>query len=205
MHDNNNTNTEENLTEILHELNAKIADDSAGSKITLGEMLKLMHTKGIILCILILALPSFFPGLLPPFPSILAIPMILLAWQLVIRKNSIALPKFIANIGLKRKIMGTILTKFIYYLDKLPQRRNGNKFIAHGKTETIIGIMIIIFASIMFIPLPLTNFLPSVGTAIVALGVLKQAKSYVIVGSIIGFVGVIVGLSAVTGVIFLAT
>lgn len=207
MNDTNNDqeHKEEDLVSILRELNAKISDHSNGAKITLGELLSLMHTKGIVLCILILALPSFFPGLLPPFPSILAVPMMLLAWQLVIRRDSIYLPRFIARVPLGRKVMTTIITKFVYYLNKLPQRRDASPFIPEGRMESVIGAMIILFAMMMFIPLPFTNFLPSVGTAFVALGLLKQSRLYALVGAAIGFIGVFVALAAVAGLVSLAT
>lgn len=189
------------LVEILEELNERIGDTRHGSKIRLGELLGLMHEQGIALCILILALPSFFPGLLPPFPSFLAVPMALLGYQLVQQRERIWLPQFIARMPLGRKIMVTMIRKFIYYLNKLPVRKNDTPFILYGRNETVIGLTIMLYAAIIFIPLPMTNFMPSVGAGFVMLGCLKQSRFYATIGLVIGYIGVVVGIGAVVAVI----
>lgn len=195
----------DDLVNILHDLNARIGDNKSGEKIRLGELLALMHTQGITLCILILALPSFFPGLLPPFPSFLAAPMLLLGWQLVRQREQIWLPGFLYKMPLGRKIIVTMITKFIHYLNKLPVRKKDAPFILHGRNEVGIGLSIMLFACIIFIPLPLTNFLPSVGAAFVMVGCLKQSRFYTLIGLAIGYVGVVVGISAVVFGVLLVT
>lgn len=196
---------EEDLFKILEEINDKIDDLSNGPKISMGELLGLMKTKGISLCILILSLPSCFPGMFPPMPTIMAVPMILFAWQLVLRRHEIYLPKFLADMKVGRKSMGKILRNFIYYLNKLPMRKDAEPFIPGNQTESAIGVLVIIFASMMFIPIPFTNLLPSAGAGLLMLGMLKQSKLYALLGLVVGIVGVGVSIVTLMGVVWLAT
>ena len=189
------------LVHILEELNERIGDLSQGEKISLGELLGLMHAQGIALCILILALPSFFPGLLPPFPSFLAVPMALLGIQLMQQRDSIWLPSLLQNMKLGRKIIVSMIQKFVYYLNKLPMRKTDQAFILYGRNETLVGVSILIYAIIIFIPLPMTNFLPSVGAGFLMMGCLKQSRFYALIGFTIGYIGVLVGIAAVIAVV----
>lgn len=195
---------EEDLFKILEEINAKVEDRSDGDKISLGTLLGLMRTKGISLCILILSLPSCFPGMFPPMPTIMAIPMILLASQLVMRRHEIYLPAFMANMKVGRRSMGKILRNFIYYLNKLPMREEPVPFIPSDRMEMAIGIAVIVFASMMFIPIPFTNLLPSAGAGLMMLGMLKQSRLYAIIGFLVGILGIIVSLLTLLGVVWLA-
>jgi hypothetical protein len=199
------TPEQDDLGSILEGINKKIEDGSGDEKITMGELLGLMHTKGISLCILILSLPSCFPGMFPPMPTIMAIPMILFAWQLVLRRHSIYLPKFLANMKVGRKSMAKIIRNFIYYLNKLPSWKEEKPFIPSDAMEMAIGITVIIFAAMMFIPIPFTNMFPSAGAGLIMIGMLKQSKLYALIGLAVGMVGMVVSIFTLIGVVWLAT
>ena len=153
--------------------------------------------------ILIFCLPSCFPGLLPPLPSILAVPLAIISYQLMMDFPKPKLPKFIVNFSFKSKSISTVLDKSIWLFQKLEKAIKPRiPEVVDGFSERFMGFFLLVLSLSVAIPLPFTNFLPSVAMVFFALAIIEREGLFAIIGYIIGVIGIIVAISAVRLVIW---
>ena len=141
---------------------------------------------------LVLVLPNCVPVPIPPGGSTLfSIPLFFIAVQMLWGKNTPWMPRWLRGKSLEQ----TTIDKVVRIA--APRLRWVEKFLhprfsfTNSKTgERIVGFLWLIFAISIAVPLPMTNFLPGLGTLVMALGMLGRDGVIVSIGAIIGFIGV---------------
>ncbi len=170
-----------------------ITNHSSNDTMTLFEIKVALHERGFAFLMLLFALPLSIPIPVPPgYTTVLSIPLIIFSIQLILGMDSPWLPNWVGKRSIKRKTLAMVIEKtapILRKIEKLTRRRFPifNNMIG----EKIFSIISFICAISIAIPLPLTNFIPAQGIALMSFSILNQ-------DGIVGFLGI---LFSITGLL----
>ncbi|MCB1531568.1 MAG: exopolysaccharide biosynthesis protein [Alphaproteobacteria bacterium] len=171
------------ISELLQDLDSQLS----GEHVTLDEVLKGFHERGFGFFLFIFALPTALPLPGLGINLIIALPLLLLTAQQAMGRKTIWLPQSWKTKKIERKKISTMISKALPYMRKIEhliQPRLG--FVTQGLFSNIIGILGFIMALSVCLPVPLTNTVPSLGIAIMAVGVIMRDGLSVTIGALIG-------------------
>lgn len=179
----------ENLNETPR-LSTVIQDSKAlitGDHMTLKQIFDLFQDRGTAFMLFLVALPSALPVPAIGIFMIIGPPLIFLTFQQMIGCKVIWLPQWLQRKTLKSESFKTVLGKAIPLIQKI-EIFSKPRFTAltQGIAPSIIGLMGFIMALSVLMPIPLTNTVPSMGIAGMALGILMRDGLAVIAGAVIG-------------------
>ncbi|MCB9964788.1 MAG: exopolysaccharide biosynthesis protein [Rhodospirillales bacterium] len=181
--------TPRSLSQLLTDFSADLKENYSGATtISLSEIIAAFHERGFGVILFIFALPMALPLPVPPGINVLlATPLILLTAQQLIGRRDIWLPQKMRHKGLPAKGLIKMLDKSVPWIAKIEvliRPRLG--FLTQGLFSHLIGLCGLIMALTVCIPLPLTNTVPSMGIACMAIGVVMRDGLAVLSGIIIG-------------------
>lgn len=163
-----------------------------GERITLRMILNAVHERGFGFILFVIALPMALPLPVPPgVNTLLAAPLLILTAQQAIGRRTIWLPQKMLDKSISREKFQGMLRGSLPWLKRLEffiRPRLG--FITHGIFSNLIGVFGFIMACSVLVPLPLTNTAPSLGIALMALGVIMRDGLAVIAGALGGLLWV---------------
>ena len=130
--------------------------------IPLSELMNNLGSKGFGILLVFLSLPSALPIPAPGYSTPFGIAIALIALQLILGRSTLKLPKSLEKIEFKSGITQKILMSAIHFLDKTetfikprwPQMQNKT-------VEILTALTLILMATLMILPIPMTNTLPA--------------------------------------------
>lgn len=165
-----------------------------------GEILCRLRERGYGAMLILFGLPNCF--LLPlGMSSIAGLPLIFFGLQLVWGNPSPWLPEVLARQRLSSQVLWRI-DKTVSRLGNLCRERLRALTGAGG--AKILGVLVVVLALSITIPLPLTNFLPAVAITAIGLGMLNRDGALVLLGIAIGVFGLLVTLAVLFSLNYLA-
>ena len=180
------------LSEILQEL----ADDESRERVSIGDLLNALDDRAIGAMLFIFAFPNVLP--MPPGTSaILGAPLVFLAAQLAFNLDP-WLPGFIAKRSMLRvdfQMLIRRVTPWLMRAEKMLRPRASR--LALPPMEYVVGLVCLLMAISVVLPIPFGNMLPALSISMLALGVLER-DGYWIVG---GFVVAVISSVVVSGVV----
>lgn len=183
------TNTSEPVSQTLEKMADHYRDSS---RVTISQLLHGLRHRGFAVLMLVLVLPNCVPVPIPPGGStIFSIPLLFIAVQMLWGKSTPWMPKWLHSKSLEQSMIDKVVriaAPRLRWVEKFLHPRLN--FTNSKAGERIVGFLWLIFAISIAVPLPMTNFLPGIGTLVMALGMLGRDGIVVIVGAIIGFIGV---------------
>lgn len=189
MTDQNNVIT----TQVIEDLVNKTSSD----RVPIKDLVDAMDSIGFCLAIMIFAFGIIIP-LPPPFPSIISIPLVIFSMQMVAGYGSPKLPKRFSNLSVKRSVLAMLIKRSSPYIRKVEKILKPRlSFMTSAIAERIIGAFILIFASFILLPMPLSNFIPGLGILIISFGLLGKDGLVVILGIVVGVSGLAISITAV--------
>lgn len=196
-------NSSENIrsiSNVLTDLDAGLPED----RVSVSYLLEAFHERGFGFMLLILSIPMALPIPVPPgINVILASPLILLTAQQALGRRTIWLPETIKKRTVKSSKLRTVLSGSLPWFQRLEKIvRPRMEFMTRGVFSYFIGVFGLIMALSVCVPLPLTNTVPSLGIALMSVGVISRDGLAVIIGALIGLLWVF-ALTAI--IIFLGT
>lgn len=183
-----------------------IADTDGDGNITIQEVMRLLGDRAFGLAILVFSLPNSLPIPSPPgFSAITGIPIILIAVQLALGRSTPWLPPRVRKYHFSR-------TKFAHFLGKaLPYIRKVERFLhprlafmSSTAGERLSGLVFLLLAVMLSLPIPFGNFLPGVSMSIIALGLLERDGALMLGGIIGGLLASAFILTAIDVVVMTA-
>lgn len=169
------------------------------STVSLGDIVKALRARSFGLILLIFALPMALPVPVPPGINImLALPLLLLLGQQASGRITPWFPQSWLAKAISYKSLDDALRpaiKFLIFLERFTRPRL--RLLTRQQGRIAVGILGVILSLYICIPLPLTNSVPSMGIAIMALGLLMRDGLAVIAGALLG----LVWISLLTGAI----
>lgn len=172
----------------LSELIKDVQDKIPQHELSFSELLEAFHERGFGLILLLFALPMALPIPVPPGLNIaLATPLILLTAQQLYGRRTIWLPQRIRQKKFSSGALKDMLDKAQPWIHKIEWLiRPRLAFITQGVCSHFIGFCGLLMALAICVPIPLTNTVPSLGIALMAIGVLMRDGLAVLTGIIIG-------------------
>lgn len=172
----------------------------AAPRISLRDIVQAFETRGFGFVLLIFALPNCLPG--PPgIGSIFGLPLLFVAAQLMIGQQRPWLPRWLLDRTLDRHRLLATLTGSsarIRWFEALfkPRLEALFDYLPGG----VLGVVLLVLAACIMIPLPLTNFIPAVASAIIGLALIERDGAALLVGLLVGLTGTLITLTVVGGV-----
>ena len=187
------------LSTLLDDLKTACADKES---LSFGSLLEAFHERGFGFFLFILALPAALPIPAVGYGTILALPLLFLTAQQALGRHTIWFPQSVRKRSIKSQtLVGTVesATPWVKRIEYLVRPRL--KFVTQGVSGNLIGIAGFLMACSVLLPFPLTNTIPSMGIALMAVGVIMRDGVAVLVGALIGllWVSLLVGVSIYFG------
>ncbi|SMC43819.1 exopolysaccharide biosynthesis protein [Rhizobium sp. RU36D] len=181
------------LSEILD----SIALDTARERVSVADIFSAMGDRAFGALILIFAIPNVFPT--PPGTSaVTGAPLVFLAAQLMLGQSP-WLPKIIANRSMTREDFASIVTRISPWLARGERMlRPRLKFLVYPPVEYLTGLICLILAIVLTLPVPLGNILPALAICFFSFGILERDGVCILIGGVISVVAMVV----VSGVVF---
>ena len=169
-------------------------------RVTLGELTGRLSDRAFGVLVLLLALPNGIPGpVIPGFSLIFGLPMALLALQMVFGRRTPWLPGPVQRLGFQRRKLAGFLRRAAPSVKRLEhyfQPRYPKLTAAYA--ERIIGLLLILFALILSLPIPFGNVPVAWAICIVAMGIMERDGLALVVGAIVSLLAVAWNLFLVT-------
>ncbi|GFZ81266.1 ABC transporter permease [Rickettsiales bacterium] len=177
-------------SEILQD----VAKTGNNDKISLFEIKLALQQRGFGILMLIFALPLSIPIPVPPgFTTVFALPLIVFSIQMIYGADSPWMPKWLGNRSIARKNLAVIIEKTAPILQKVERWMQPRLFfISSTKGERFFGLVCLLCSLSIAIPLPLTNFIPAGGIALMSLGLMSKDGVVVCLGILVGAIGLLI-------------
>lgn len=171
----------EKLSELLRRLS-----DSAGDKITLGQIANAMDDRSFGAFLVVFCLPNLVP--LPPGATfILGLPLVFISCQMAFsRLDTIWLPRRLRDYAFDNKAFSSVLDRFIPWMNKAERFITPRFFTGNRIIERMLGVFALVLALIVFLPIPLGNMGPSLALALMGLGLTERDGLMMWAGVVIG-------------------
>lgn len=151
--------------------------------------------------IFLFSIPTTLPIPIPPgFHSIFSLPILLFSLQMVIMKKKLYIPQFIEKRKISKSFAAKILSansKYVVSVEKYFSNRFN--FLTSSRIDVVNGAIFSLCAIAIIIPLPFTNWLPSIAISIISSGHLCRDGLV----SVFGYFVALIGLAIASVSIFL--
>lgn len=151
--------------------------------LTLREIRDHLDERAFGLMILILAVPCLAPALYG-VPQIVGVPILLLAGQMLVGRDEPWLPEAVLNRRIPRSwldLMARFADRRMRWFERLSRPRL--RPLAAGAGERLAAVFMIL--ATLTIMLPMVNTVPSVGLALLAVGLIQRDGLFVAAGAIV--------------------
>jgi len=177
-------------------LNAMAREDLR-ERIAIGDLMSKLGDRAIAAMMFVFAFPIVIP--MPPGASaILGVPLIFLAVQLTLGRPP-WLPGVIAQRSVLREDFLLLVRRVTPWLQRAERLlRPRMTWLARPPMEYLVGLVSLLLAVVLALPIPLGNMLPALAISLLALGVLARDGLWVLVGLLVGVLSALV----VSGVVF---
>jgi hypothetical protein len=144
-------------------------------QICLEEVLQAMGDRAFGPTLLICALPEALPLPIAGVSAFVAIPLILVSTQLILGFRKPWLPARITQYSFQRKSFEQLVNKAIGPLERLERffKPRWHMF-THPLVQRLIGVLLLLLALIVALPIPFGNMIPAIIIVIICLGMIEQ-------------------------------
>lgn len=155
-------------------------------RLTVGEFIDQLGERAFGILILLFALPNCVPG--PPgLATITGIPVIFVAWQMMVGRTKPWLPGFVARRSFPREDMLRIALKSQPWLRRVERlSRPRMTWLMEGRFERALGVFLFILSIVLAAPIPFGNLFPAVAICIIAVAIMELDGATLIVGYVLG-------------------
>jgi len=184
-----------------------MAAESPVEGMTLQAILKRLDERAFGTFLFILALPVSVPFLYG-VPQVVAVPMLMLAFQMMMGRKQPWLPSKLAVRNISKANLDRMAKggrKWFGWLEHFTAPRL--TFLATPVAEKLVGAIFCIFCVSIMVPLPATNTVPGIAIAIAAFGLMARDGVLVLLGLLLGFAWVsllvlvpVLGIQALSGI-----
>ncbi len=181
------------LSEVLQQL----ADDGGRERISVGDLLTALADRALGALLFVFAFPNALPAL-PGTSMILGAPLVLLAAQLAFKQQP-WLPGFISKRSMPRAEFQSMIGRIRPWLERAERMlRPRAGALALPPMEYLVGLICLLLAIVVMLPIPLGNMLPALSISILALGILERDGYWIIAGLVTAVASAVL----VSGVLF---
>lgn len=156
--------------------------------ISIGDIADILGPRGYGVLIVFLNLPNLIPAPLPGLSTIFGIPIALIATQLMLGMKTPWLPAIVRNRALPTDKIRHLFDRAEPYLDKLERVLKPRWFPFTTRwTWHFYGLMMLIMAGVMALPIPLGNLVLAVPITLMAIGLIERDGLLLVASTIMGY------------------
>ncbi|MDD9709544.1 exopolysaccharide biosynthesis protein [Seohaeicola sp. SP36] len=184
------------LSQILTE----ISEDTSRDVVAVNDLIATLGGRGRAALILIFAFPNILPS--PPgLAGVLGVPLIYLSIQMIMGRIP-WLPRMIADRSVPRDRFAQFIARLAPLLARAERllRPRWGLFVSH-RAEHVLGVLFLVLAIVLSLPIPFGNMTPSVAMCLIALGILERDGLWVVLGVFVGLIAIVVAGGVVYAVI----
>lgn len=129
----------------------------------------------------------------PPSTLILGIPIIAIALQMIAGRKTVWLPEYFLNLSINDEAFAKFTAKIVPWLRKLETivRPRFWLFPSAPFAERVVGFIGLALGMFVFIPLPMTNWIPALAVAVCGLALSERDGLWLSIGTIVGGAAII--------------
>ena len=173
-----------NLLQAIEAMAAAAPDEG----LSLNAMMAHLDERAFGTILFALALPVCIPFLYG-VPQIVAVPMLMLSFQMMLGRKQPWMPKKLAARMISRANLDRMAKggrKWFGWLERFTAPRL--TFLSGPTMERLVGAIFCVFCLSIMVPLPLTNTTPGIAIAIAAFGLMSRDGLLVLLGLVLGTV-----------------
>jgi hypothetical protein len=172
-------------------------------RITLDELLSGLDARAFGMLMLILALPNAVGlGTIPGVSTVFGVPQVLVALQMLAGASRPWLPRWLGKRGVAMLDFRRMAIKAIPHLVRVERLLRPRLCVLTSPlAERLLGLLFLVLASLVAMPIPFANQPPAVAMAIIALGLIEQDGAFVALGIVVALVAIAVALTVGFGII----
>ncbi len=165
-----------------------------GDRVSLGDIANFLGTRSIGAWLLVLALPMVLPVPAPGISVLFGVPLIILSVQLMLGYRRAWIPGPLARRSIARADYGAMVDRMLPSLRRFERMvRPRASWLANDWAKVPVGLICVVLATIITLPIPLGHIAPGTAICLLALGLMEHDG--VVIG--VGFVAAVVALVCV--------
>ena len=174
-----------------------LAQDASRERISIGDLLAALGDRALAALLFVFAVPNVLP--VPPGTStILGAPLVFLAAQLAFGLQP-WLPRVIADRTMSRDDFAALVRRISPWLTRAERLlRPRAVVLVLPPMEYLVGLVCLLLAVVLVLPIPLGNMLPALAISLLALGILERDGLWILAG----LAAAAVSAAVVSGVVF---
>lgn len=190
---NNDANPNTNLPNTsLRQSMLTVLEESSDKSITVGEIVEILGAKSFGVLLVILSLPSALPIPAPGYSTPFGIAIILIATQMLCGKQILWLPKKILSLKFQARVISKMLKFCISFLEKIEPYIKPRLGLFQGRMgQLAIAVNLILLASLMVFPIPMTNTLPAMVIFLIAVSLSENDGLITAIGILLSYLVVL--------------
>ncbi|MDP1686701.1 exopolysaccharide biosynthesis protein [Hydrogenophaga sp.] len=159
----------------------RLANDTSRERISVGDLLAALGDRAIGALMFFFAAPNILP--VPPGVStLLGAPLLFLSAQLMLGMRP-WLPGIVTRRSLSRDDLATLVRRIVPWLAKAEKLlRPRVSVLVRPPVEYFVGLVCLVLAAVLMLPIPLGNTLPALAISLLALGVLERDGVWIAIG-----------------------
>jgi hypothetical protein len=153
------------------------------ARMTVGELMdRLEDSDGPGPVLFALTLPVLLP--MPPgFSMVLALPLLIVAPQIVLGRRELWMPKALSSRTVTRQALVKLLRRVLPLLERFETLVHPRLTFLTGRTGArMVGVACTLIALVLVLPIPFANLVPSVALGVFALGLTRRDGLLILAG-----------------------
>lgn len=169
-------------------------------RIAVRDIVQLLGNRSLGGLMLVFAFPMALPIPAPGLSIVFGVPLVLISAQLMLGFSHVQLPAKLMRQTIPRPRFASIVERVLPILRRLERILKPRIVWLSGRAATIpIGIVCVILALTIALPIPFGNVIPGIAISLFAVGLLQQDGLAIMLGFVISIVAAIVIWAAIAG------
>ena len=169
--------------------------DLRGERVSAGEIMDAVGPRAYALALLLFALPEALPLPVAGMSAIIGLPLMLMSAQVAILGTEPRLPEWVRRRSVSASVFRTVVTKAVPVFRRV-ERFSRPRWEGLAGASRALGLMCLILALVIALPIPLGNLPPAVCVVALAFGML-QRDGFIVAGALVASAAVLTGMTAV--------
>lgn len=150
-------------------------------RISIGDIISRLEGRAHTTLLVLFALPNVLPAI-PGTSAITGMPLVYLALQMTLGQRP-WLPAFIANRSFSRTGLATVMDQAKPWLERSERFLHPRLgALTRGRMERVIGVLMLLLAFAVVLPIPFGNMIPALGIIFFSLGLMEEDGLWIIAG-----------------------
>lgn len=178
MNDTTATTPADTIAEALRQLGVGPAEEP----VTIGQLVTQLDARAQSLVLLLLAAPNLTPGpSMPGFSTIFGIPLCIVAFEMMLGRPHLRLPRFIARRAYTRGRVAGFIARLLPLLRRFEAVLKP-RWPELAGSRRLVGAVCFVLGLLLLFPIPVFSLLPAFVILIIALGRLAQDGLVIAIG-----------------------